>query len=309
MVKDIKELFEEQARQQTNWYQADAMTPEERAAATKELGLLLYEEASELVKRIDRSRFHILHSQPPLELTEVAHDVVDVFKTLAAISALHGVTPELFAEQFARVTAVVDDKWRGQNLKLAEETRVLLCDLDGCVADWVAGFDKFALQRGIAIAPNGYNHPSLEPLKDEFDRSGGYLALKAMPGAVDVLRAVRAAGVKLIIVTARPYQRFRRVYSDTLEWCRNTGIDFDHIMFRRDKAEAVRAVAPARVIAHIEDRAKHSIEVALAGVTVLKLPCETTENVAHPNIHEVSDWSQIAEWLKLNAGIGQQEAI
>lgn len=298
MVKDIAELFDAQAQQQQLWYKTARLTPERRAELTKELSLGIYEELAELIRQVDRSRYHILQPQPGIDPDQVAHDAVEVFKMLLALAHLHGVTAEMFAEQFDRVTRVVEDKYRGQKLKLEEEVNVILCDLDGCAADWTSTFREFCGQRGVDFGDGGQNHPSLEPLKDEFDRSGGYLLIKPLPGAVETLKRLKAMGYKLIIVTARPYERFKRVYGDTIEWCEKSGIKYDRIMFKRDKAEAVRAVAPARVVAFIEDRAKHAIEVALTGVKVLKMPCESFEQVSHENIIEVNGWGGIFAYIK-----------
>jgi hypothetical protein len=293
MVVNLKEIFETQVKQQSNWYDVERLTLDEKSALTKELALGLHEEISELVRRVDTGRYHILQGKSKPEPGQVAYDAAEALKMLVALVALHGVDGQMMGEYFERVTRVVDDKWRGQNLKLSTEVNVLLCDLDGCVADWVTAFKAFALARGIDIPPNGFNDPSLEPLKDEFDRSGGYLTIPPMPGAVEALKTLKNFGVKLVVVTARPYHRFRRVYADTLEWCEKNGIEYDHIMFFRDKAEAVRRVAPTNILGFVEDRAKHAIEVALTGVKVLKMPCETIEAVSHENITEVTGWDEI----------------
>ena len=287
----IEDLWLRQVKQQGNWYEVAALTEDERAELTKELLLGLHEEVGELARRVDQSRYHILRHSEKQDPGAIAYDGVDVFKYLVSILSLHGVTPEQFASEFFRKTDVVDDRWRGENLALENE-QVLLCDLDGCVADWVDAFKTFALARGVEIPPNGYNNPELEPLKDEFDRSGGYLDIKPIEGAVEALNELRKR-MKIVVVTARPHQRFRRVHADTLSWCNKVGIKYDHILFLRDKAEAVRRVAPAKIVAMIEDRAKHAIEVALTGVKVLKMPCETIESASHSNIIEVNGWYEI----------------
>jgi hypothetical protein len=298
---NLKDIFDRQTAQQRNWYDPDRLTSERRAELTKELGLGLYEEVQKLVRRVDLSRYHVLMSPPAPEAEQVAHDAVGAFKMLVALAALHGVTPDMFSEEFTRVSRVVDDKWRGQNMELSAEIDVLLCDLDGCVADWTTAFAEHLGFAG-GKAPDGFdfNAPSLEPHKDEFDRSGGYRRIKPIAGAIETLRLFQGyhPSFRLVIVTARPYQRFKRVYSDTLEWCERVGLKHDHILFLRDKAEAVRRMAPARILGFVEDRAKHAIEVALTGTTVFKMPFPASqESVSHANIIHVNGWDQIRPFV------------
>lgn len=296
----LTEIFKRQVEQQQLWHSWEQLTPDQRAALTKELALGLYEEVAELVRRVDRSRYHILQPQPVVESGQVAHDTAEALKMLVALSALNGVSGDLLADAFDRVTKVVDDKWRGQNIALSREVNVLLCDLDGVVFDWQVAFREFARARGVEIPFGGFNDPALEPLKDEFDRSGGYLTIPPMSGAVEALTELRRMGVTLVIVTARPYQRIKRVYGDTLEACERIGLKYDHALFFRDKAEAARRVSPANIVGMVEDRAKHAIEVALAGVKVFKMPgCESHEHVSHPNIHELTDgWPEVVRLVK-----------
>lgn len=296
-MKNLSDLMNTQTQQQQLWHDWANLTPAERVALNKDLLLNLHEEVAELQRRVNTDRFHILRSPGAPDPREVAHDGVDVFKYLLALMALNGVDAGLLQEQFDLVTATVEDRWRGENLRLSEEVSVLLIDLDGCAADWTKGFRAFAQARGIAIPQGGLNDITLEPLKDAFDNSGGYLALDPIPGAVPALKEL-GRRLKLVAVTARPYQRCRRVYADTMMWFNRVGLRYDHIIFTRDKAEAVRKMAPARVLGFVEDRAKHAIEVALTGVRVFKMPHEGLEQANHPNIIPVSGWDDILAALE-----------
>lgn len=300
-MTDLGAIWTEQAEQQALFHDMATMAQPEREALAKELLLGLHEEVGELQRLLDQSRYHILKRGTAPAEVQVAESGVDVMKYLVSLMLLFRVKPEQFMEEFRRKTSVVAQKWQWQlaNMKGME---LLLCDLDDCVAAWRAAFRAWAMRQGIDIRHGHMNDPSLEPLKEAFYANGGFRTLEQLPGAVAVLNAWRSKATiddsrRLVMVTARPYKRHRRVYADTLEWCREVGLQFDHILFESDKAEAVRQVQPARVVAFIEDRGRHALEVAATGVQVMKLPYEGGERVEHPLIQHMDGWAEIAKSL------------
>lgn len=298
----LEGFWDTQYAQQQLWHAWDNMTLVERQTLAKELLLHLHEETAKLQRLIDRSRYHMLKDNVPAELTgNVAEAGVDVFKLLVALMLLARVTPEQFEQEFKSKTEVVEQRWKWQ-LDNLRDVDVLACDIDGVVAHYVDVFASWARRAGQTVDPSKINVPSLEPVKDAFAEQGGFLECDLIPGAVDTLNTWRTTSSprqrRLVMVTARPYKRFRRIYSDTVTWLRSKGVLFDHILFEHDKAEAIRQLQPARIIAHIEDRGKHALEVAATGVKVLKLPFATPEELlSHPNIIQMVDWGEIKLWL------------
>ena len=77
----------------------------------------------------------------------------------------------------------------------------------------------------------------------------------------------------MAIITARPKHRHKNVESETIAWLSCHRIPYDLLIFDRDKAEAISEhVLPANVIAVIEDRRKHAVEIAALGLPVLLFP-------------------------------------
>lgn len=292
----LQQMWELQREQQGLWHDWDAMSQSDKDALVKELLLQLYEEVAELQRNLDRSRYHILKRPPPPSAVAIAEAGVDVFKILIALMQLHGIRPSDFIDEFNHKSMVVEQKWQWELKHMAGMT-VLLCDLDGCVSDWVKSFIKWASGSGVDLGAKPINDPSLEPMKELFCDVGGFRELDQIPNAVKVLNAWRGSDPNrnLIIVSARPYRRHRRIFADTMAWCNSVGLKFDHILFETDKSEAVRLVQPAKIEAFIEDRGKHALEVAATGVNVYKLPYGSdTEKVSHPHIECVTGWKQIA---------------
>lgn len=297
---DLQGIWKDQYVLQQMWHDWNNLAQHERDALVKDLLLHLHEETGELQRLMDQARYHLLKQRAPANVTNIAEAGADVLKLLVALMLLGGVNSTDFEDAWWRVSNRVVSKWRWEQ-DLMTQAEVLLCDIDGVLAQYSEHFRQYAAQRGLLVG-NHINTPDLEPIKDEFHAGGGFSSLPTYPGAIQVVNAWRHAkeNRRLVLVTARPYKRYRGIYSDTVNWCHQVGLKYDHILFEHDKAEAVRQVQPARIIAHIEDRGKHALEVAHTGVLVLKLPyAGPEEQINHPNIRHVADWAVIAKLLQV----------
>ena len=113
------------------------------------------------------------------------------------------------------------------------------------------------------------------------------------------MRALKKSGYTLVIVTARPQWQYKRLYADTLEWLDKHGVPHDHILFNKDKLEAVHAhLAPAWPVAFIEDHERNAKALADAGVNVLLFDRPHNRDVVDgERIRRVSGWSAVLEAL------------
>lgn len=302
MTDRLDELWALQEEQQRLWYNAATMSAADRSDVSMELLLNAHKQLVDL-QRVVVDHYHLLKREHAPTPSAIVSPAADLAKILISLLQLGGVDAELFVMEFIRKTEVVKRKWAFEQDQLAG-TKILLCDIDGCIGRWVDAFCAYLDALGVAYDRTNLNAPDLEVHKAAFHDTGCFADLPHDEDAVLVLngwRAVEKSKRRLILVTARPYRQYKRIYSDTLAWTKRIWLECDHILFESDKAEAVRQVQPARIIAHIEDRGRHALEVANAGVKVLKLPNEgagSNEDVRHPNIIPVAGWAEIRDHLE-----------
>jgi len=266
-----------------------------KAQTAKDLALGLYEEAGELSQVVARYKAHILRC-PPVEKVNVADGAADVLKYLISIAQLYGVTATELYEAFLRKSKVVDDRAKGERLELERDTKLIIVDVDNIIADLSGWQSKLNEARGGAPM-NDRTVQLLESLKEDFYRDGGFLDLPPIEGAAEGLKAISEAGWKIVLISARPYWQYKRVYGDTVEWLQKHGMTYDLILFNKDKAEAIyEFIFPARPAYFIEDREKHAKEVAAIGVPVLLLAWDYNKGIEDNKlITRVEDWPSIVK--------------
>lgn len=299
-MKTLDEMWADQAETQREiGLDPRNMTTMERTRVAKDMVLGLYEEVQELSRVTTQYKAHVLKARP-VERINAADEIADILKYTIALAQLFGISTKDVAEAFQRKTRVFKDKARGERLELERHTRVVVTDLDGCVADLSSWSQKLEEARGGAPM-NDRTVAMLESLKEDFYRDGGFTHLPTVKGSVEGLCAIAALGYKIVIVTARPQWQYKRIHGDTIEWLAKNGVPYDLLLFNKDKAEAVyESIFPARPLFFVEDRAKHALELANIGVSVLLLGSAGDELAEHRLIKRVPDWSAIVEEVKCN---------
>lgn len=298
----LKRLWQLQAAQQRELGLApDAMSDVERRHHMNELVVLLHEEATSIGLAAADYKRHLLRAREG-DRASIAEEVADALKTLLIIAQLKGLTPEELAEAFERKTAVVARRAEGERLELQEATRLICVDLDDCVCNlepW-----RHTLTGGIDVdAPPPDRLAAAEQLKDQFYRGGRFREMDVIPGAVEALRSVRAAGYTIVFVTARPQWQYKRLYADTIGWLRDHGVPYDLVLFNKDKVEAIHEhIVPAWPRAFVEDHERNARALAAVGVPVLLFNQEHNRHVPESeHIRRVMNWTDVLRALGLSA--------
>lgn len=273
------------------------MTDVEKSQSIKDLLLGLHEEINELSRTTANYKAHVLKAAP-VDRSNVLEDTVDIMKYAVAIAQLYGITADEAFTQYMAKSDVVRSQAAGERATMEESTKVFITDMDGCLAD-LSELDTMCAN--VTGSPE-QKLMDQEIIKTDFRANGGFADLPPIPGAPEALRAIKAMGYKIVVITARPHHRHKRLYADTLGWMKKHDAPADLILFERDKAEAIcQYVYPARPSYFVEDRTKHAMEIAAIGVPVLLLSSEDNEDAPKDKlIQRVSNWADIVRQLQHN---------
>jgi len=142
---------------------------------------------------------------------------------------LHGFTPEEIETAYYRKSAVVEQRHLQEMVRnLQEESRIAAVDIDGVLADYPRSFVEYVNHElgtqytvDSVVSYDVYTSLGLSVeigmyLKDRYRETGQKRFIPVLPGAREFLQRLRAEGYTIVLITARPYEQYSRIYADTL---------------------------------------------------------------------------------------------
>jgi uncharacterized HAD superfamily protein len=269
----------------------------ERRRLAVDLTMHMHEEVSELGRLSGGYKRHILRAADA-NLGDIAIECADILKTLVSLAQLHGVSREGLIEAFEAKTHVVRQKARAERIALTNECRVICVDIDDVICDLEPWREELRA-RGPVDAAAALRLEASEAMKASFYRGGRFRYMKPIAGAQVALTALRDAGFKVVLITARPQWQHKRLHSDTVHWLAHHRFQYDLLLFNRNKVEAIyEHVCPAWPVAFVEDHPSNAAALAEAGVPVFLYDQPHNQQVsAADGIVRVKDWLEILKRL------------
>lgn len=167
-------------------------------------------------------------------------------------------------------------------------------DLDGVIVDSIGTWLRLLREGGgFPVAPDAYPEPYANPEMAAFcdlHEVEMLIAPRPVPGAVEAVTSLKAAGHDLVVITARG-PRVRRL---TEAWLDYYGLPVDdlHFLAGGNKGEAARR---AGVSIFVEDAPSNAIALAAARIPVLLFATPYNRRVRHPLVRSCDGWPSVLE--------------
>jgi len=105
-----------------------------------------------------------------------------------------------------------------------------------------------------------------ERLKELYRVSGQKAHLPLVPGAKELVDYLKEQGYPVVLISARPYEKYLNILTDTLSWARDNELAFDALYFDEEKSLKISKRFP-RVRLFIDDSRDQIEEVLLSAST------------------------------------------
>src|SRR5690606_35890670 len=211
--------------------------------------LALHREVSEVLDTVNW-KIHRRENKPEIK-SNTLEELVDCFKYWMCLCQLHGFTPEDIEEEYYRKSNVVVQRHKQEIMDTikAGKDRVVGVDIDGVLADYPRSFVDFINKElgtnytmDMVDSYNIYECLGIPTevgvkLKDKYRQTGQKRFIPVCEGARELLVWLREQGYKIMLLTARPYQQYKRIFADTIEWLENNNLPYDSIIFDEKKEE------------------------------------------------------------------------
>jgi uncharacterized HAD superfamily protein len=176
-------------------------------------------------------------------------ELVDVFKYWMCLCQLDGYTPSDIYSAYYDKSHVVENNYRQEFItKFRSLNNIAGIDIDGVLCEYPDDFISFAnetLGKNLPLKPLdsdlgsylGLSRKEYLDLKHLYRLSGRKRTLKVKDGAKEFLLELKKNGYSIVLLTARPCDKYADVYVDTVEWLRLNEIPYDAIIYGEAKEE------------------------------------------------------------------------
>jgi hypothetical protein len=248
---------------------------EEKVSWTKNHLLSIVKEAMEVLDEIPNWKEHRNEGDSEFVLSNLTEEIIDVNKFAVGLAQLWGMSSDQYYEEYIRKSIVVEQRWnQEQELNLIDKgAKIVGIDIDGVLGEYHSWFLKFVegafgLQYDTIEALKAkVGTKNYEYIKSEYRQSGIKAHMPAREGASELTYKLKEMGYQIVILTARPYKKYTRIYSDTLEFLKANDIQFDAIIWDEVKHLKIIKEFP-NLEFMIEDTPEIAIEVAKEGYKV-----------------------------------------
>jgi NTP pyrophosphatase (non-canonical NTP hydrolase) len=206
-------------------------TAQDRNRLMQYLALCMHSEIDEIMRAIEwREHRRVRTPENPARVKE---ELIDVFKYWVSMCQLYDVSPDEVERTYWRKSAVVRQ----------------LCDYITGFCRWLekaipsisaARLNRIREERvWISAETLGAGKIDYEAIKHKFRISGYWDFLPVMEGSKEFLRLCMLAGLKVVLLTSRPIDRYPNILTDTIHWLSLHDLPYDFIWWATDKRKAL----------------------------------------------------------------------
>ena len=303
-LKELEEIWEDQKKFNSNFVEYEGLTDKEKVKYLKEYGLLMIDEIMELIRETNwkghrKDKVHTIDSN-------IKEEWIDVFKYWLCIGNLMGYSPEDFIEEYKRKSSVVEQRYKQERQLDFKSNKIVGVDIDGVLADYPECFIDFINDKvGTDFKAKELNQYNLyeaitdiptevmKELKHEFRKSGKLKKVGILPGAKEFLQRLKDKDYRIILLSARPYKKYRRIFADTKEWLKENDLAHDAILWGEDKLNRmIREFGEKSVKFFVEDNLKNANSISKS-TKVYLLNKSYNQGVLSENVVRVKNLKEV----------------
>lgn len=294
----IQELLAHQKAFQTQRKKFDGINQTED---TKEIILWMHTELSELLEALNVKVYS--KDIPSPSESNVKDNIIDLFKFNLMLMNEWGMDSDEVVEEFYRKSRVIEQKWTQAQDVVLQDGNCICIDIDGVLCDLISTWKEFLNFQGIS--PVRENQELLDfseyldddhrlkydLLKSEFRSSGRKRNALVYPTVSDTIKEL-SKKYQILIVSARPVDKYRRMYADTIEWLEMANIKYDSLIFESKKRDWVLK-HQEKIVFCVEDDPNQALSLANVGIQTFLIDREYNMGITHENITRIKDFKEI----------------
>lgn len=281
-MQDLYEMWKIQQTFNQNLLDYSNLTLEDQIKWTKEYVLYLGVETGEFLKELPLIwKAHRGTQDLSYSRSNMLTEWIDIYKYWLSLGLVWGFSPEEFVEEFRRKSMVVEQKFKQERIRdfIQPDKKIVGVDIDGVLAEYPLSFLNFVnkeLGTSYTIEQvKAYNIAEclglpleqVMELKHKYRETGQKRFIPLCSGAREFLVWLEAQGYAIVLLTSRPFDKYKRILPDTMEWLLINDLPYDALMFDENKNERLlKEFGPERLAFFVDDVSKYANSIADLGV-------------------------------------------
>lgn len=241
------------------------------------------------------------------DITNLAFKFADLQKYVLSLWELWGFTADDLYYYSLVKSDMVELQSKQEGESIMEGVPVVITDLDGTGADWRGSFIKWMRERSVDPIIDdpvtslmmdhdlSLRYPEYYELKREFESSGQYEHLLPYGDWITTINHLKFnRGAYIIASTARPFNRYKRIWMDTWRWIRRWDVLIDQLNMTSDaRILTASKIAAEHKVIMFEDDPEIMIRGANCGIQVFARKHPYNSQIVHKNIMFVDKYTDL----------------
>jgi NTP pyrophosphatase (non-canonical NTP hydrolase) len=306
-MTSLDDLFKLQKRYNDRIMDRDHNYDPEQWSETYLLGIS--SEIAEVLREINWKRNRPANVSP--DRSNISYELADLTKFIISLWQIWGFT----AEDMTNISAI-KSKFLEQKIIQEYNTyypdRVMIVDLDGSIADWRFSFNNWLRTvKKIYLKLDDPAHslmmdsdlsmeyPDYHEWKNEFESSGQYAEIMMYPNTSAFLRHQKDNGQFIVYYTARPNNKYHRIWFDTMSWLEKRNLPVDELWFGSTERIllANKLQKEGHHVVMLEDDPELITRACKCGIRVYARRHKYNEGIDHVLVKYFDDYSDIGEYI------------
>jgi hypothetical protein len=286
------------------------LDPRSNGEWTETYLLGLVSEINEILDGMQWKRHRKISGKKP-DVVNLGYEFADLTKYVMSLWELWGFTAEEMLEFVEQKSDILDELYRQEFDPIPSDRLIIITDLDGTLGDWRKTFISWAYSaHGIEPVIDGSTSLQLDSdlamryadyfkLKEEFESSGQYQHIIIYSDTLEFLTWLKAEfNAYIIIHTARPWQRYHRIWGDTWEWIKTNRLPVDQLRIGADSRILLAGNIGGENVLMLEDDPGLMLRAACSGISVVARKHLYNNGVDHAKITFVGSLSDAKESIE-----------
>lgn len=301
-MSEFDDIFQQQKKYNTKIRSNQTQTLD---AWTETYLLGLVSEIDDVLDSIRWKRHRKIYDGGEPDKTNLAYDFADLTKYILSLWELWGYSPDDVLNFVENKSNILDELRRQEFESLPSGRLIVITDLDGTLGDWRKTFINWAwvvysikmdtledpatslqLDSDLAMRYTDYFK-----LKEQFESGGSYRQIFVYPEAVEFLNWLKSEFNAYIIAhTARPWQKYYRIWGDTWEWIQEKQLQINQLRIGSDSRILLASKLGGENVLMLEDDPGLMLRAAHSGITVVARSHPYNNGVDHEKIIRVENF-------------------